>query len=129
MSTIFYSSSTARSKIYKRAAIYAAEVRDSDAYVWLYQKMAYADASAGGSSLSTPTGGGIGNPNSMYTNPGAEPPTDKDGSSKVARFLPKPHIVSLKTSYAGDYGSTIKCEVAFTVYILLFTHNTLSMDC
>ena len=118
MSTIFYSSSTARSKIYKRAAIYAAEVRDSDAYVWLYQKMAYADASAGGSSLSTPTGGGIGNPNSMYTNPGAEPPTDKDGSSKVARFLPKPHIVSLKTSYAGDYGSTIKCEVAFTVYSL-----------
>ena len=116
MATIFYSTSAAQGTISARAAVYNAEVRDSNAFAWLYKKMAYVNASAGGSGLANPVGGGLGNDQSMYTNPGTA--TDKDGSSKVTRFLPKPHIVSLKTSYAGDMGSTIKCEIAFTVYSL-----------
>ena len=116
MATIFYSTSAAQGTISARAAVYNAEVRDSNAFAWLYKKMAYVNASAGTSGLANPVGGGLGNDQSMYTNPGES--TDKDGSSKVTRFLPKSHIVSLKTSYAGDMGSTIKGEIAFTVYSL-----------
>ena len=116
MATIFYSTSAAQGIISARARIYSAEKRTSDDFAWLYKKMAYVNASAGGSGIANPVGGGLGNANSMYTNPGA--PDGKEGGSTATRFLPKPHIVSLKTSYAGDFGSTIKCEIAFTVYSL-----------
>ena len=116
MATIFYSTSAAQGTISARARIYGAEKRTSDDFAWLYKKMAYVNAGAGGSAIGNPVGGGLGNANSMYTNPGA--PDGKEGGSTATRFLPKPHIVSLKTYYSGDFGSTIKCEIAFTVYSL-----------
>jgi hypothetical protein len=117
MSTIFYSKSDAIDKINTRKAIYSKEKRDSDAYLWLYQKIAYANAYAGGASLNTKTGGGLGTTdNSLYEKPGIV--KNEEQEDLKTRFLPKAHLVSLKTSYAGDYGSTIKCEIAFTVYSL-----------
>ena len=119
--TIFYSTSDAQPLIDLRSKIYNKEKRDSDAYLWLYKKIAYASADAGGSSLKTNTGGFSKGPKGeqpVYEIPDPKIINDEDGEYPGTRFLPKAHLVSLKTSFAGDMGSTIKCEVAFTVYSL-----------
>ena len=114
--TIFYSTSKARGTIGIRQDIYNKEKRDSDAYLWLYKKMAYASAYATGApGLKTHTDGFKGS-DSLYEQPGSA--QNEAGEDIKTRFLPKAHLVSLKTSFAGDMGSTIKCEIAFTVYSL-----------
>ena len=121
--TIYYSTSKAINKIAERSLIYNKEKRDSDAYLWLYKKMAYAEAYATGApGLKTHTGGFKGS-DSMYEQPGIV--KNEEQEDIKTRFLPKAHLVSLKTSFAGDMGSTIKCEIAFTVYSLdqLVTHE------
>ena len=106
--TLFYTKSKAIGTIQARADVYAKKRRDEAAYAWLYKKMAYANATAGGAGLSTLTGGGLGTTaNSLYTPAGLN-----------VSFLPKPHLVSIKTSYSGNYGSIQKCDIAFTVYSL-----------
>ena len=115
MSTIFYTPCAAAGQIALRKAIYNQETRNSDSYLWLYKKMAVALASAGGTTLTTTTGAGFPsrtNKNSVYTT------TNSNTGNTVRNLIPKPHLVSLKTSYAGDFGSVQKCEIAFTVYSL-----------
>ena len=110
--TVFFKKCRAGGVIAHRGAIYAKEVRDTNAFQWLYKKMAYATATAGGSSLGINRGSGIGNtPGVGLYSKGAE-------YNKGPRFIPKPHLVSVKTSYDGDFGTVIKCEIAFTVYTL-----------
>lgn len=115
MATIFYTQCGAGDLIDKRKAIYNQETRESDSYLWLYKKMAVATATAGGITLDTVTGAGFPsrtNKNSVYTTTNTSP------GNNVRNLIPKPHLVSLKTSYAGDFGSVQKCEIAFTVYSL-----------
>lgn len=115
MATIFYTPCAAGELIAKRKAIYNQETRDSDSYLWLYKKMASAFANAGGASLQTPKGAGFPsrtNKKSVYTT------TNSDTLNTARNLIPKPHLVSIKTSYAGDFGSVQKCEIAFTVYSL-----------
>ena len=115
MSTIFYTQCGAGDLIDKRKAIYNQETRESDSYLWLYKKMAVATATAGGITLDTITGAGFPsrtNKNSVYTTTNTSP------GNNIRNLIPKPHLVSLKTSYAGDFGSVQKCEIAFTVYSL-----------
>jgi len=97
-----------------RKAHYGATSRTSDAHAWLTRKMAWASASAHhklsnrGASLKLPTGGGISG-GGLY-----EP-----GQSSAGKWLPKPHITSVKIYNEGDFGSIKKCELAFTVYNLV----------
>jgi hypothetical protein len=96
-----------------RKAIYGTNFRSSGDHAWLTKKMAYANASAfhklsnRKSGLSIPHGGGISG-NGLY-----EP-----GQSSAGKWNPKPHITSVKISNDGDFGSILKCELAFTVYNL-----------
>ena len=117
--TIFYTNCTAGPQIEQRAAIYAKKIRDTDAYQWLYQKMAYANASVAGMELITRNEEGLAsakNKNSLYTIPGKY--NEALNYSEGPRFLPKPHLVSVKTEYKGDFGSVQSCQIAFTVYSL-----------
>lgn len=124
--SIFFKTSAALGIVGTRKAIYAREsnidpitgavlYNATAAYQWLYKKMAYANASAGGSSLAINTGGGLGRTkNSVYTKP---PKDAEDGSTSSIRFLPKPHLTSVKTSYE-DQGVLIQCNITFKVYSL-----------
>lgn len=85
-----------------RAAYYAAEFRDSNAHAFLNKKIAYANASCGGSSLAVSDKGGIGNA----------------GMYHGAHRFPDPHITSVKISNEGDFGSLRKAQVDFMVYDL-----------
>ena len=113
--TIFFSQCEASvvSAVKARKAIYASENRNSTDHIWLFKKMAFASARAFNelskktATLTTPKGGGIGAANSLYK--GATPTVD-------GRFLPRPHINTVKISNEGDFGSIKKCEMAFTVY-------------
>jgi len=113
--TIFFSQcdSSVFSAVKARKAIYASENRSSTDHIWLFKKMAFASAqainTAAGrtSTLTTPRGGGIGATNSLYK--GATATVD-------GRFLPRPHINTVKISNEGDFGSIKKCEMTFTVY-------------
>ena len=110
--TVFFKPCKAGGVIAHRGAIYAKEVRDTTAFQWLYKKMAYATATAGGSALGINRGSGIGN------TPGVGLYSKGASYNQGPRFIPKPHLVSVKTSYDGDFGTVIKCEIAFTVYTL-----------
>lgn len=113
--TIFYTQCAAGDLIAKRKSIYSQETRNSDSYLWLYKKMANAFANAGGASLQIPIGAGFPsrtNKNSIYA------VSTSDANNTTRNLIPKPHLVSIKTSYAGDFGSVQKCEIAFTVYSL-----------
>ena len=115
--TVFYKACKAGGLISLRASIYGKEdysatITKTDAFAWLYKKIAYATASAGGSAIGTNKGSGIG------TTPGVSLYSKGAEYNAGPRFIPKPHLVSLKTSYDGDYGMVIKCEIAFTVYTL-----------
>jgi hypothetical protein len=85
-----------------RSKYYSAMYRDSNAHAWLNKKIAYATAAAGGSSLGTPTAGGIG----------------AAGMYHGKHRLPDPHITSVKISNEGDFGTLRKAQVDFTVYDL-----------
>ena len=110
--TIFYTEVDPKvnSVIETRKAIAAATLRSSQAHKWLYEKMAYADASAvlkdfdgkvmRTANLELPTKGGL---NGLYT------------KSQDGRY-PVPHLDSVKISSDGDWGSLKKCEMSFTVY-------------
>jgi len=122
--TIFYTEVDAQVKnaLNARKNYYKSENRNSAAHKWLFQKMAYATAQAVNEvskksfSLVTPQKGGLGKvPNGidgLYENPAF--PTS--GYSDAGRFIPKPHINTVKVSNEGDFGSIRKCEIAFTVY-------------
>ena len=121
--TIFYTNCAAADLIYKRADIYAKKIRDTDAYQWLYKKIAYANAAIPGKiQLKTRNEEGLGsakNKNSLYTiPPGVHKSNNGLNYSKGPRFLPNPHLVSVKTEYKGDFGSVQSCQIAFTVYSL-----------
>ena len=93
-----------------RKAYYAAQFRDSGAHAWLLQKTAFARANAvvpdgKSATIDVPTQGGIGK-GGLYTNTGTQ------------RFTPKSHIVSVKIGNEGKWGSTKRCELAFTAYSL-----------
>ena len=113
--TIFFSECEASvfKAVNARKAIYKSENRSSTDHIWLFKKMAIASATAVNtvagrtSTLTPPQGGGIGAANSLYK--GAKATID-------GRFLPKPHINTVKISNEGDFGSIKKCEVTFTVY-------------
>jgi hypothetical protein len=114
--TIFFKGSKAAKLIGARTSAYSdTGFRSSEVLKWLYQKMAWATATANNpkksgrsASLTLPTGGGLG-PNGLYT----------PGNSGVdGRHIPVPHITSVKISNEGDFGSIKKCELAFTVYSL-----------
>lgn len=99
-----------------RKSYNSATVRNTDAHNWLFKKTAYAEATAydkNGKSISlkVPTKGGFEsekNTNALYNGKKYE----KDN----ARFLPKPHINTVKISTAGDFGSLRKADISFTVY-------------
>ena len=117
-SSIFYTSvpDGPRGLINLRSQIYAQSVRNSDSLKWLAGKLAWATASVKnektghGGVLSIPSGGGLGS-DGLYQ-------VDSTSKSGDKRLLPKPHIVSVKISSAGDWGSIKKCEMAFTCYSL-----------
>lgn len=96
-----------------RKSTYSALVRNNDQHAWLNKKMAYCNASANNTvngrnaKVGTPTGGGISG-EGLY----------QPGSSSAGKYMPKPHITSVKISSDGDFGSILKCDVAFTVYNL-----------
>jgi hypothetical protein len=113
--TIFFTECDASvfKAIEARKAIYRSENRSSTDHTWLFKKMATASATAVNkvsgrtSSLTPPQGGGIGAVKSLY----------KGSKSTIdGRFLPKPHINTVKISNEGDFGSIKKCEMSFTVY-------------
>ena len=85
-----------------RARYYSAEFRDSNAHAFLNKKIAYCNASCGGSSLTVSEKGGIGNA----------------GMYHGAHRFPDPHITSVKLSNEGDFGSLRKAQVDFMVYDL-----------
>lgn len=117
-SSIFYTSvdDGPRGLINLRSQIYAQSIRNSDSLKWLAGKLAWATASVyhdktgNKGSLVIPSGGGLG-PDGLYQ-------VDSTSKSGDKRLLPKPHIVSVKISSAGDWGSIKKCEMAFTCYSL-----------
>jgi len=96
-----------------RSAVYAKQIRDTDSYQWLYQKMAWAAAICTNSvtgrinTLDLPIGAGIGDQGLFET-----------VSKKDNIYVPKPHLNSVKISSDGDWGSLKKCEISFTVYTL-----------
>ena len=112
-SSIFYTSVAdgPRGLINLRSQIYAQSVRNSDSLKWLAGKLAWATASVNNEKtghsgvLSIPSGGGLG-PDGLYQ-------VDSTSKSGDKRLLPKPHIVSVKISSAGDWGSTnlAFCEI------------------
>ena len=93
----------------------SAAVRNTDAHNWLFKKTAYATATAYSKSgkkvtLEVPTKGGFEtstNSNALYSGKNYD---------NGARFLPKPHINTVKISTAGDWGSLRKADISFTVY-------------
>jgi hypothetical protein len=85
-----------------RARYYSAEFRDSNAHAFLNKKIAYCNASCGGSSLTVSEKGGIGNA----------------GMYHGAHRFPDPHITSVKISNEGDLGSLRKVQLDFMVYDL-----------
>ena len=102
-----------------RGTAYSATNRSSSQLNWLLKKTAYANASAyskgtgHASSLSLATKGGLGG-TGLYQKTAVAADTDNN----VAHYRPDPHLNSVKVSSAGDFGSIIKVEVAFTVYSL-----------
>jgi hypothetical protein len=113
--TIFYTAvaGSVTGPLNARKGHYGAHQRSTAAHAWLTRKMAYASAKAfhklsgRAASLYLPQGGGI-------TGGGLYEP----GQSSAGKWLPKPHITSVKISSEGDFGSIKKCELAFTVYNL-----------
>lgn len=118
-----------------RAKYYASEDRSVDlngkrsaAFDWLYKKMAWATASAeAGGSLGLLKGGGIGDPDAKDKIPGLYTTSPRTGKRAYKngegglqgdgqRFVPKPHLTSVKVSCVGDLGSIRKVEINFTVY-------------
>jgi hypothetical protein len=106
-----------------RKSIYAATDRSSGAHKWLYQKMAWASAYAlndktgKSKSLTPPTGGGLGGNRALYKL-GNIPSNRNPSNRKSERFIPKPHLDSVKITAYGDFGSLLKCDVSFTVHSL-----------
>ena len=96
-----------------RKNVYAKRVRDTDSYQWLYQKMAWANASAENKAIKRsavlllPSKGGI-KDNGLYT------PVD----IKNNVYVPDAHLNSVKISNIGDWGSVVTCQLDFSVYSL-----------
>ena len=107
-----------------RKAYYNAEVRDQSAHNWLLKKMAVATAKCGGASLSPPQGGGLAfmkknkdghiqkGSSGLYQGTGNV--TSVDGG----RYIPKPHINTIRISSDGDFGTIKKADLTFTVYTI-----------
>jgi len=93
-----------------RGAAYSATNRNSNQLNWLLKKTAYARASAksegtgNSANLFLAQTGGLSN-TGLYS---------KTSNS----YRPDAHLNSVKVASAGDFGSIIKVEVAFTVYSL-----------
>jgi hypothetical protein len=109
--TVFYTAvdGSVVSALNARKSYYNATVRNAGAHAWLFQKMAYAVASAKtktgeAASIDLPLGGGLSS-NGMY-------------QSADNGYWPKPHITSVSVSAEGDFGSIKKCEISFTVYTI-----------
>jgi len=125
--TIFYTAVTGSvtQKLDLRKTYYKSEDRSSGAHKWLFQKMAWARAEAQNSStgkrrsLEPSRIGGLGaagvTNSGLYKN-SAIPTSIYDETA--GRFIPRPHINSVKVSNEGDFGSLKKAEVSFTVYSL-----------
>lgn len=113
---IFYTEAddTVKNALTNRKHYYGGTFRDNDAHAWLNRKMAYVEAFASNTaaarkaSLTIRNQGGVGGANSLYSNT----------TSGHGLYQPKPHIVSVKVSNEGDFGSLKKCEVVFAVYNL-----------
>ena len=103
-----------------RKRIYAASNRTSTDHAWLFRKMASASAIASNpktnktASLIIPTRGGLGRRNQQGNSQGGL----YKGVNYTAdgRFLPKPHLNTVKISNDGDFGSILKCNITFTIY-------------
>lgn len=116
--SIFYTEvpKSVQDALSSRKRYYGSTDRDTNAHAWLYRKTANVEVSAynpktkKGKSLENPVGGGL-DGNSLYT------------SNNDARFIPKPHLNSVKISSDGDFGSLKKCEVAFTVHSVTDLNN------
>ena len=102
-----------------RGAAYSATNRTSPQLNWLLKKTAYARAGAKSegtgnkASLFLATKGGLGSAG-LYQKTAVA----VGDLNNVAHYRPDPHLNSVKVSSAGDFGSIIKVEVAFTVYSL-----------
>lgn len=113
---IFYTDvdDSVKNALTNRKHYYGGTFRDTDAHAWLTRKMAYVEAFASNTaagrkaSLTIRNQGGVGGENSLYSNT----------TSGHGLYQPKPHIVSVKVSNEGDFGSLKKCEVVFAVYNL-----------
>ena len=124
--TVFYTAVDGKvsSILDARKSYYRSEDRSSGAHKWLFQKMAWAtayaynEANKKSKSLAVSTQGGLGkiqgdtSSGGLYKN--AAFPSSQ--YSDAGRFIPKPHINSVKISNEGDFGSLKKSEVSFTVY-------------
>lgn len=113
--TIFFTEvdKTVQAALNLRKQHYAkASGKSTDTYSWIYKKRAWAQASViskvtGKSAILAPrTGGGVG-ANGLYKK-----------STNTPKYLPKPHLNSVKISPIGDWGSVVKCDFTFTVYSL-----------
>lgn len=124
MATVFFTPTpgAVQGALSARKAYYNAEVRDQSAHNWLLKKMAVATAKCGGASLSPPQGGGLAfmkknkdghiqkGSSGLYQGTGNV--TSVDGG----RYIPKPHINTIRISSDGDFGTIIKSDLTFTVY-------------
>jgi hypothetical protein len=95
-----------------RKAYYNAEERGEGAHSWLHRKMAFATANAQNTNAGRSASLAISRKGGLKKGLYNATPSDK-GSFK---YIPKPHITSIKISAEGDFGSTRTCELAFTVY-------------
>jgi hypothetical protein len=113
--TIFFTEvdATVKQALDLRKSYYKGSTKNTDAYSWLYKKIAFAQATATSkvnpsktATLAPRYGGGIG-PSGLYRE-----------QKQTPKFIPKPHLNSVKISPIGDWGSVIKCDFTFTVYSL-----------
>lgn len=116
--SIFFSNvpSEVQSVLNARKNVYSKTVRGSNDFTWLAKKMAYATATANNeksgrsASLNLSEAGGIGS-DGLYKG------GTYDGA-QGGRWMPKPHLNSVKITTDGDLGSLRKCSIAFSVFTL-----------
>lgn len=95
-----------------RKSYYKGSTKDTNAYSWLYRKTAYLQATVISKSsgktitLGVRTSGGLG-PKGLYRE-----------QKQTPKFIPKPHLESLRISPQADWGTVVRSELVFKVYSL-----------
>jgi hypothetical protein len=112
--TIFFTEvdATVKKALDLRKSYYKGSTKDTNAYSWLYRKTAYLQATVISKStgktitLGVRTSGGLG-PRGLYRE-----------QKQTPKFIPKPHLESLRISPQADWGTVVRSELVFKVYSL-----------